>query len=310
MASRKVIRSYSGGGYGSSTDDSGEMSLQQGSESALQRIARRKKKRKQPTTTEATTAATPAATRTSLLLAFLVFGLSFCLLDALYIMKYIMQQQQSDGNRTPALPTSAVDAASRTIQTLPPDWSAISANDNDNKEPILKLLQEAVGEVSVDPETVRRLPTVKQVADLYGRAPVVLGLETCAQFQAHGDPTEHFVSTAGTFNTGTNLMAELLIANCVLPARMQKYQTKGVRWQVVWGKHTPVDDEAFRQTHRTYNDSTVTADNMFPAVTVRDPFKWMQSVRSCSIGSRVLRETGQVTYSSFVLSLTFAFSNC
>lgn len=166
-------------------------------------------------------------------------------------------------------------AASRKVQTLPSDWSG------SDKEPILKLLQEALGDSeTVDPETVARLPTAQEVTDLYGSEPVVLGLETCERFQAYGDPAEHFVSTAGTFNTGTNLMAELLIANCVLPARMQKYQTKGVRWQVVWGKHTPVHDEHYRQTHRTYNDTFIRADNMFPAVTVRDPFKWMQSVRT------------------------------
>lgn len=149
-----------------------------------------------------------------------------------------------------------------------------------NKEPLIALLRDAG--VEVDDEIVQRLPTWQQVADLYGSEPVMFGLETCHKFRnENGDPANHFVSTAGTFNTGTNLMAELLIHNCHMPARMKKYghKNRGVRWQVLWGKHTPVGDEDFRLHHRTYND-TMNAEDIFPAVTVRDPFKWMQSVRT------------------------------
>lgn len=61
---------------------------------------------------------------------------------------------------------------------------------------------------------------------------------------------------------------------------MAQYGSKqrGVRWQVLWGKHTPVHNETFRQGHRTYNDSALTANAIFPAVMVRDPYKWMQSM--------------------------------
>lgn len=189
-------------------------------------------------------------------------------------------------------------AKDRAIQTLPSDWTNDDSpgkdenapnnkqqqqQQNSNNNPIVQLLTEAMG--VVDPATAARLPSSHAVAALYGRDPVVLGLESCAAFRSHNpfvrDPADHFVATAGTFNTGTNLMAELLIANCVLPERQQKYGTRGVRWQVVWGKHTPVDDEAYRQSHRTYDDVNLQANAMFPAVMVRDPFKWMQSVRVC-----------------------------
>jgi hypothetical protein len=46
----------------------------------------------------------------------------------------------------------------------------------------------------------------------------------------------------------------------------------------LWGKHTPVTNEKYRQEHHTYNETTVKANDMFPAVTVRDPYKWLQSV--------------------------------
>jgi hypothetical protein len=186
-----------------------------------------------------------------------------------------------------------MDLQNRVVQTLPPEWN-IQKNEHTSPEndPIRQLLVEALGnekQQTLDAETMQRLPTVQDVISLYGSTPVVLGLETCEQFQYHNtimDAAEHLVAVAGSFNTGTNLLAELLIANCFVPARQQKYGTHGVRWQVLWGKHTPVDDETFRQSHRTYKNDTgpnkeppIFADAMFPAVTIRDPFKWMQSVR-------------------------------
>ena len=163
----------------------------------------------------------------------------------------------------------------------PTDDQVLPAVDLADKEPLLALLREADALDHVDPQTLDKLPTWTEVTTLYGSEPVYIGLETCQDFQDLPDVAEHFVSTAGTFNTGTNLMAELLIKNCQMPKRMEKYgrNSKGVRWQVLWGKHTPVGDEAFRQEHKTYNDSSLVANYMFPAVTVRDPYKWMQSVR-------------------------------
>jgi hypothetical protein len=300
MASRKVTRSYSGRGFGvggtSTDDDSGEVVVQLNSAQPRNKKRGSGSKKPDATTNNTTPAQQAMSTQSSVMWIFFSMGLIFCLADIVYIMKYVMPQHvdvidTTNSHNVMAAAAAAVvvspadqplqptDTKDRSIQTLPSDWIG------DDKEPILKLLEEAVGGDEVDEATVARLPTAQQVAAMYGRDPVVLGLETCGRFQAYGDPAEHFVSTAGSFNTGTNLMAELLIANCRLPARMQKYGTKGVRWQVLWGKHTPVDNEEFRQSHRTYDDLTVTANNMFPAVMVRDPFKWMQSVRADSIGS-------------------------
>ena len=146
---------------------------------------------------------------------------------------------------------------------------------------LLELLRDANVEVASLPlETLQQLPKWSDVTAMYGTGPVYYGLETCQDFQRSADPAEHFVATAGTFNTGTNLMAELLIENCRMPARIQKYgaRNRGVRWQVLWGKHTPVFNESFRIHHKTYEDADLEATHMFPAVTVRDPYKWMQSM--------------------------------
>ena len=250
-----------------------------------------------------------SSSRSRTLWLFLVVGLLFCWLDVLYILQFVSsdwtfssssswQRQmkhadhsihsiQAEANNNPDR-----NMKTRPIQQLESDWKD---DELAGKEPILRLLQEATGSQELDPDTVQRIPLARDVADLYGSAPVVLGLETCQQFQQTGDAAEHFVSTAGSFNTGTNLMAELLIANCHMPLHQQKYgaRSRGVRWQVLWGKHTPVFDEHFRQTHRTYNDTTtLTANNIFPAVTVRDPFKWAASMCRHSYGAKWKRDDG------------------
>ena len=45
-----------------------------------------------------------------------------------------------------------------------------------------------------------------------------------------------------------------------------------------WGKHTPVDDENVRQGHKTKSGSALIANEVFPAITVRDPAVWSASM--------------------------------
>ena len=150
------------------------------------------------------------------------------------------------------------------------------------KKPILDMFHEAgIKDSDLDDATLQDLPTWEEVTYLYGDEPVIVGLDDqCEAFQQHSDPAEHFVSTAGTFNSGTNLMAELLLANCHMQARMDKYgaENRGIRWQVPWGKHSPPGDEDFRLTHKTLKDAGVDATNIIPAVTIRDPYVWMGSM--------------------------------
>jgi hypothetical protein len=144
--------------------------------------------------------------------------------------------------------TKAADRVQKT-KDLGQVRDKIGGNNNDKPEPvdpfelyakarILELIREAGVNIDLerDADIVRELPTWKQVTDLYGEKPVIHGLDTCQKFQDHSDRADHFVSTAGTFNSGTNLMAELLIANCHMQDRMAKYgqKNRGVRWQVPW----------------------------------------------------------------------------
>jgi hypothetical protein len=187
-------------------------------------------------------------------------------------------QEQQDQLKQQLQPVDKVNATLDNIIPSTPltdeEWAAIRSE----KKPILDMLAEAhIPILELDSKTLRDLPTWKEVTDLYGHEPRIYGLEQCEAFQTQSDPAEHFVSTAGTFNSGTNLMAELLIHNCHIQPRMEKYgwKNQGVRWQVPWGKHTPPGDEEFRLKHKTLKSEGVDATNILPAVTIRDPYVWM-----------------------------------
>jgi hypothetical protein len=154
-------------------------------------------------------------------------------------------------------------------------------NDPNDKTVLLNLLRDAgIPETDLTPDIIQQLPTWAEVTDLYGSEPIIWGLDTCETFQKHSDPAEHFLGTAGTFNTGTNLLAALITENCHMPERVKKYGdvNRGMRWQVPWGKHTPVDNEEFRQTHKAQGDKNIPANDTMPVVTIRDPALWMPSM--------------------------------
>jgi len=106
------------------------------------------------------------------------------------------------------------------------------ASMRDDKWRILQLFIEA-GLKEMDDSTYKVLPTWRDVSSLYGGEANIVGLEQCEAFRQKGNVWDHFVSTAGTFNSGTNLMAELLIHNCHMQARMEKFgfKNRGIRWQ-------------------------------------------------------------------------------
>jgi hypothetical protein len=47
------------------------------------------------------------------------------------------------------------------------------------------------------------------------------------------------------------------------------------------GKHTPPGDEDFRKFHKTAKDAEVDAELILPAVTIRDPRTYLESVCLC-----------------------------
>ena len=98
------------------------------------------------------------------------------------------------------------------------------------KEELIQLLKDT-GIETLDAKTIQLLPTWKEIVDLYGDGPVILGEEqSCERFQKTVPRSQASVAPAGSFNTGTNILASLLDANCVLPQNPKG----GVIWQVPW----------------------------------------------------------------------------
>ena len=152
----------------------------------------------------------------------------------------------------------------------------------DDKGPILEILTQAGMEIEdendLDQETLDKLPTWTQIQNLYGPKPIIHGLEKCDAFRNAVEPRTRFFGIAGTFNTGTNLVADLLKFNCQITERMEIYgeESKGVRWQVPWGKHMMA---RYRESdHTTTTDKDVPKDHILPIISIRDPFSWMQSM--------------------------------
>jgi hypothetical protein len=147
----------------------------------------------------------------------------------------------------------------------------------DNK--IINVFREAG--VELDDFELHDLPKWDEIVDLVGDAPIVHGLETCEAFRQSIPAVERNLGAAGMFNTGTNLVTQLLKENCKIPERVAKYGIKasreahGIRWQVSWGKHTPAH---FKSDHATDHAKDIDKETILPVVTIRDPYKWMASM--------------------------------
>lgn len=73
-------------------------------------------------------------------------------------------------------------------------------------------------------------------------------------------------------------MSSFLGSNCRLPARQKKHSMKqtGMRWQVPWGKHTPV---SWRGKHVAMaGGKGIVYTDVLPVVTIKDPYTWMGSM--------------------------------
>lgn len=223
----------------------------------------------------------------SMVVATLIIGIVLALLDVLYIMRYVELQHAPIWLTTSGSATGSGDNKAGVRKKV--TTTTILSQENITamlkaKGPILNLIREAG--ITFDPvedaDLLEELPDWEAVVQMYGDKPKLYGItdENCQRFQQQSDPGEHMVGVAGTFNTGTNLLAELLIHNCMMPERMKKYgqKNRGVRWQVPWGKHTPPGDEKYRNEHKSKKDWNVNATEIMPAVTIRDPLIWLKSM--------------------------------
>jgi hypothetical protein len=112
---------------------------------------------------------------------------------------------------------------------------------------IVKILTAA--NVEIDEELADQLPTWDDIVSMYGDEPIIHGLETCQIYRDTVKPEDRMLGPAGIFNTGTNLLFELMKANCnikearnvpnpdpSLPIMYREPRRNGMRWQPPWGK--------------------------------------------------------------------------
>lgn len=142
-------------------------------------------------------------------------------------------------------------------------WTEASVD----RQPLLDLLH-AAG-LSIDLDVLQQLPTWTQVTHLYGKEPVIVGLDDqCAAFRQAIPPDQRFVGVAGQMNTGTNALAKYLQHNIRIAANPVM---KGVLWTVPWFKHGWASLQHRYEYRIPQNHSLVMA-----VVLVKDPYFWMR----------------------------------
>ena len=135
-----------------------------------------------------------------------------------------------------------------------------------------------------------RLPSWSQIEQYIGAEPIIVGLETCADFRRMIPAVNRSLGSLGMFNSGTNLVTKLIKENCKIPERIAYYGWKvdfdkynmgpleahGMRWQVPWGKHTAAK---YREIHKAEPPiHTIPTESVMPVITVRHPYHWMRSM--------------------------------
>lgn len=106
-------------------------------------------------------------------------------------------------------------------------------------EHIVKILTAA--NIQLDEELASQLPTWNDIVSMYGDKPIIYGLETCQTYRDTVVPEDRMLGPAGIFNTGTNLLFELMKGNCnIKEARTstthREPKRNGMRFQPPWGK--------------------------------------------------------------------------
>jgi hypothetical protein len=157
------------------------------------------------------------------------------------------------------------------------------------REPFLAILKDA-GVVNSSTPEILALPKWDQVTELYGSKPVILGLETCQEFQRRVPAPDRYIGVAGNFNSGTTAFGISLQANCRYPKRRSGETNRsnqlmtdvdGMLSQVPWAKHK------FAQNRTGYTiQPEIPVHHVLPVILVRDPYFWMISMCKQGYGVR------------------------
>jgi hypothetical protein len=198
-------------------------------------------------------------------------------LDQTTLQTMHTQEKNESRSKTKPQQQGAQTALEDTLQRPISYYLELSKNEVHDKERILYLLRDNAQIQTIDQTTYEALPTWTQVTALYGDKPRIVSKEQCQILQSQGDIADKYLGVAGTFNTGTNLMAGALTQNCALYKKQAKHGKTflGVRRQVPWGKHVPPKDAEFRANNIVQQEVGVDPKSVLPVVMTRDPFRWL-----------------------------------
>jgi hypothetical protein len=213
------------------------------------------------------------------------------------------QQQQQQRNPKGAVHVSPQNAVYIDNVTLPLEFQhglarSLQQPECRGKERAIAVLLQSRGyRGRLSGPLCSKLPSDEDIQALYGKDPIVLGMDTCATFQRklNGRPPD--IRVAGLYHTGTNALVKSLARN--LPQKLLQHASAAASRQpatnkkrkkneallheslnVPWSKHMPPE---YRTKHRVPQDRAVDLETVLTVVLVRDPYHWMQSVVCCFV---------------------------
>jgi len=149
------------------------------------------------------------------------------------------------------------------------------SNNTSNDTSFLKLMEQGI---DIPEDQREEIPSWKNITDLFGTEPVILGLETCEAYRKAVYPIQRIITTAGMFNTGTNLFTPFFANNC------DGFFLKALL-QVPWGKHNLAQARVDNYTVNKTIYHNLNPDHVLPVVMVRHPISWMFSTCVHSYGA-------------------------
>lgn len=148
----------------------------------------------------------------------------------------------------------------------------IDEDEDEDLKPVLKILRQGGYDISKTSTEIDRslLPKWSEILEAYG-PPRLLGLESCQNYRDSVEFKDRNIAPAGIFNSGTNVLGDLLATNCKFEGGSR---IRNFLWQVPWGKHIP----AVSRRNHTAKRGSPHYSTTLAVVSVRDPYTWMQSM--------------------------------
>ncbi|KAL7536039.1 hypothetical protein ACHAXR_006879 [Thalassiosira sp. AJA248-18] len=200
-------------------------------------------------------------------IAILIVVFTICVSDLAFVWHTVEQELE-------AVQWTHPNNDQQLQQPLPPLHHAQQLSNNTidpEKRHAYQILQNSG--VSITPEIISQLPRWSAIVSQYGPKPILYNLESCNAFRESVPKKDRYAAVAGLFNTGTNLLGDLMTHNCQIDGHSTG---TGMRSSVPWGKHNPP------KTHRLKHVAQVGGEGVnqtavFPLVIIKDPYHWTAS---------------------------------